>query len=224
MTRTRRVPRQAVSRSALLLIAMLLLPGPAPSRADDNQTAKSESKPDTTTVEFDKKPAEDDAPFAPAAVGVTEDLPEAVTQPFPKSIDDLRTIQEQVRKVRDIAIKTTVGIIAGGGTGSGVLISKDGYVLTAGHVSGQPGRNVTIILPDGKRVRGKTLGANHGVDSGLIKITETGEYDHAPPGERKSAIPLSVLITAPLNATADFASLSQRATCSMVCCVDMPST
>jgi S1-C subfamily serine protease len=45
-------------------------------------------------------------------------------------------------------------------------------VLTAGHVSSQADRNVMVILQDGRTVRGKTLGANHGIDSGLIKISD----------------------------------------------------
>ena len=57
-----------------------------------------------------------------------------------------------------------------------IVIDAEGYVLTAGHVSGEPNRDCDIILSNGKRCRGRTLGANRGVDSGLIKITDAGEY------------------------------------------------
>src|SRR5262249_26952523 len=55
---------------------------------------------------------------------------------------------------------------------SGVVISKDGYVLTAGHVIGQAGRKCTVILSGGKALPAETLGANLAADIGLIKITE----------------------------------------------------
>jgi serine protease Do len=52
-------------------------------------------------------------------------------------------------------------------------------VLTAGHVSGEPGRDsVFIILADGKRVRGKTLGLNRRIDSGLMQIDEKGPWPY----------------------------------------------
>jgi serine protease Do len=70
----------------------------------------------------------------------------------------------------------TVGIRAGAAQGSGVIISKDGYVLTAGHVSAQPNREVTIVFQDGKTAKAKTLGANRAIDSGLIKISEEREF------------------------------------------------
>ncbi len=35
---------------------------------------------------------------------------------------------------------------------------------------------MTIILPDGRRLSGKTLGVNRGIDSGLMKITQPGEW------------------------------------------------
>ena len=77
-------------------------------------------------------------------------------------------------------MSATVAIRVGESSASGVIIDADGYVLTAGHVSGEPNRDADIILSTGKRVRGKTLGANRGVDSGLIKITDPGEYPHVP--------------------------------------------
>ena len=33
-----------------------------------------------------------------------------------------------------------------------MIVSKDGLVLTAGHVSGKPGQKCTVILHDGKQL------------------------------------------------------------------------
>lgn len=101
----------------------------------------------------------------------------------PETVDDLRALQEQVKKTLKKVIPATVGLQVGGASGSGVIIDKEGHVLTAGHVSGQPGRKVTIILHDGRRLAGKTLGANNGIDSGLVKITEKGNWPVAELGK-----------------------------------------
>jgi serine protease Do len=78
---------------------------------------------------------------------------------------------------------SVVGLRIGPGAGSGVIISADGYVLTAGHVSGKPDQKVSIILADGRKVNGKTLGNNRGMDSGLIKITDEGKWPYVEMGE-----------------------------------------
>jgi serine protease Do len=94
----------------------------------------------------------------------------------PEGIAELKAIEDQVRKVVDKVLPCTVCLRLGAGQGSGVIISADGYILTAGHVSGSADRDVTILLADGRTVKGKTLGANRKVDSGLVKITEKGTW------------------------------------------------
>src|SRR5262249_46582566 len=103
-------------------------------------------------------------------------LPAVLDKVAPENIEELKAIQLQVRKVLEKAIPCTVGIRIGAAQGSGVIVSKDGYVLTAGHVSGTPGKDCTLVLPDGKTVKGKTLGVNRGIDSGMIKIVEEREW------------------------------------------------
>ena len=90
---------------------------------------------------------------------------------LPGSVDELRRLQQRVRQVVGQVMPATVGLQIGSAQGSGVIVSAEGLVLTAGHVSGQPGRRATIILPDGQRLRGQTLGRNQGIDSGMIQIT-----------------------------------------------------
>lgn len=95
----------------------------------------------------------------------------------PESVEELKSLQETVKKVVGKCSKATVGILIGMGAGSGVIVSEDGLVLTAAHVSGEPNRECTLILPDGRRVKGKTLGINDKFDSGMIRITEKGPND-----------------------------------------------
>jgi serine protease Do len=122
-------------------------------------------------------------PAYPAAdEAKTPTLHPALTKPAPEDVEDLRAIQGQVRKVLDKVIPATVGLRIGQASGSGVIIDKEGHVLTAGHVSGSVGRDVTIILHDGRTVKGKTLGANRGIDSGMVKITDEGSWPHVEMG------------------------------------------
>lgn len=90
---------------------------------------------------------------------------------FPTTTDELKSLQSSVKRVVDKTTPATVGILLGNGAGSGVIVSEEGLVLTAAHVIGWGGQNCSIVLPDGTRVRGKTLGVDHESDSGMVKIT-----------------------------------------------------
>lgn len=95
----------------------------------------------------------------------------------PATVDDLKALQERVKGVVGKTSPATVGLFIGLGAGSGVIVSEDGLVLTAAHVSGKPGVDCTVVLPDGKRVKGKTLGRNERLDSGMVQITDPGPND-----------------------------------------------
>lgn len=103
----------------------------------------------------------------------------------PDNLDDLKAMQNRFRELAAKLIPCTVGLRVGGAQGSGVIISEDGYVLTAGHVSGKAGRDVTVILHNGKQLKGKTLGGDVAMDAGLIKIEEKGEWSYAKMGQSK---------------------------------------
>jgi serine protease Do len=103
----------------------------------------------------------------------------------PEDLDELKALQDRVKKVVDKCTPSTVGITIGFGAGSGVIVSEDGLVLTAAHVitgedlSGkiapyEAGKPCSIVLPDGKRVKAKTLGVNSDNDVGMVQITEKG--------------------------------------------------
>lgn len=57
----------------------------------------------------------------------------------------------------------------GGGQGSGVIVSPDGYVLTNNHVI-DGAREVTVTLPDKREFKGRIVGADPKTDLAVVKI------------------------------------------------------
>jgi len=97
-------------------------------------------------------------------------------QEAPKTLRDLQAIQKALTSSLPRARKATVGVDLGEGAGSGVIVSKDGLILTAAHVAGGVDKEVTIILEGGKRVKARTLGLNSETDCAMMKIEEGGPY------------------------------------------------
>lgn len=64
---------------------------------------------------------------------------------------------------------------------SGVVVSEDGLIMTAAHVS-FPGKVCQVIFPDGKECIAIGLGRIGSVDAALMKIKETGKWPYAPLG------------------------------------------
>ena len=117
-----------------------------------------------------------------AAPAERENLPVAFQKETPSSLADLRSIETHVQQLVSRVSPAVVAVSVGGSTGSGVVISEDGLVLTAAHVCDRPGREVLFIFPDGKRAHGKTLGTDHERDAGLMKIADPGPWPHAVVG------------------------------------------
>ncbi len=110
-------------------------------------------------------------------------LPAVFDKQLPENVSDLRDIEKHVQELVRKVSPAVVGVRIGQSQGSGVIVTKDGYVLTAGHVSGQPDRDAQIVLPDGRKLKAKTLGANRFIDSGMVKITDAGEFPHIDLGK-----------------------------------------
>ena len=100
----------------------------------------------------------------------------------PQGVAELRAMEEHVQELSRKVIPATVGVRVGPAQGSGVVIDDEGHVLTAAHVCGAPDRDVVFLFPNGKRAKGKTLGVNRGIDAGLMKITDEGDWPHVEMG------------------------------------------
>lgn len=103
-----------------------------------------------------------------------------------RSIDDVREIEQRIAAVAEKAMKATVALIAEetGASGSGVVASADGIVLTAAHVV-EGVERVDVVFPDGKQVPGEVLGANLSKDIGLVRIVAPGPWPFMERGASK---------------------------------------
>ncbi len=105
------------------------------------------------------------------------------------SIEELKERERKVIKVVSELMPTVVAVVGNDqpATGSGVIINEDGLIMTAGHVTEAAGKELTIIFPDGRSVKGESLGANRTRDAGLARITEEGKWPFAKIGDSKKA-------------------------------------
>ncbi|MCX6877983.1 MAG: trypsin-like peptidase domain-containing protein [Verrucomicrobia bacterium] len=94
----------------------------------------------------------------------------------PENRKDLETIQTALTQVLATARNATVCIELGQGSGSGVLVSEDGIVLTASHVSGGVGKDLTVVLEDGRKFKAVSLGVVADADAAMVKITDKEKF------------------------------------------------
>ncbi len=94
-----------------------------------------------------------------------------------KELRDRETqVKATVQRVMPCVVAVTSADENKPGSGSGVIVSQDGLILTAAHVTQATGNDLTIIFPDGRRVKGTALGANRTTDAGMARITEPGDW------------------------------------------------
>lgn len=119
-------------------------------------------------------------------VAASSDLQAVLSGGSPVSLKQLSAMERQQREVVRLAAQCTVSVQIGISQGCGVIVSGDGYVLTAAHVAMRANHDVLLTLSDGRKVPGRTLGLNREVDAGLIKIvddTDNGKpWPHATLG------------------------------------------
>ena len=141
------------------------------------------------TIVIDK-----DGVIAAVYLGVDENNRETVAAEiatladFSEQLDEspITILRERQARVKEVIAKVSdavVGIQVGAGGGSGVIVDKDGLILTAAHVSMRPNQKVLVYLADGRQVSATTLGADHNRDAGMVKIDEEGEWPFAEIGD-----------------------------------------
>jgi serine protease Do len=94
----------------------------------------------------------------------------------------LREVEQAVKRVVRDRSPIVVAVTDGIGYGSGVIVSEDGLVLTAGHVMLTGGTRHRVIFPDGREAKAVPLGRNLNHDAGMLKITDPGPWPYAELG------------------------------------------
>ena len=150
-------------RFSVLVLAVLDVFGPAVVTAAD-------------PVSPPPPPVPRDLPVVKAPVVTRPMQPDAFTRSVPRDVSDLLAIQKRVGEIVKDLSKATVGLRIGRGAGSGVIVSADGYVLSAAHVTGAPNRRVVVFLSDGRTLQGRTLGLNRALDASVLKIEGKGPF------------------------------------------------
>jgi len=148
----------AKHRCSLALVAMLtfaVAASPVLANGDNDKASQNNQA---------EKKADEKAPEKPKVTAA------------PKNTQELKSIQNRVEKVVSAVMPSVVGVKVGSSGGSGVIVSKEGLVLTAGHVVRKPGEKVTFYFADGKQAKGVTLGMFKSNDAGMMKITDKSEW------------------------------------------------
>lgn len=94
----------------------------------------------------------------------------------PETRKDLEAIQSALIGALPNTRAATVCIEIEEGSGSGVIVSADGLVLTAAHVATGVNKKVTVILEDGTKLNAKTLGLVSDKDAAMLRITDEGTW------------------------------------------------
>ncbi len=96
-------------------------------------------------------------------------------------IESMINLQDRVELLKENLVASTVAIqrVGSPGSGSGVIISESGLIMTAGHVIAKPGEQLNVILADGS-VRSATALGVSSTDSGMAQIDAPGPFPFCP--------------------------------------------
>lgn len=100
------------------------------------------------------------------------------TRPLPRSVE---VASKVISKAKTASVRIC-DIGAEANRVSGVIVTRDGYVITCGHHRRVPGTNMTVSLRDGRSANAIVLGINLVSDVGVLKITDEGTWPYAEMG------------------------------------------
>jgi serine protease Do len=161
----------------------------AESMKSESGEQAGETSEGTETPEGEGTPSEGATPPTEAEVAAAAEMVRfeaVVLGEREPDLADLRTMQARVRQLVEQLRPAVVGIRMGGSQGSGVIVTGDGYVMTAAHVVGKTGQKAEIVFPDGSTKQAVVLGTDASSDSGMLRILDSGPWPYAELGESSS--------------------------------------
>ena len=102
------------------------------------------------------------------------EFPEELKTRTPKNLAEVKLLEQRVQELVKKVQPATISMFGG----TGVVVGKEGYILSAGHVVIQPGRRLRIRFADGRRATAITLGVDDRYDTGMAKITSDGDFPY----------------------------------------------
>lgn len=102
------------------------------------------------------------------------------------TLSSLLTIQNSIRNVVDRNLPAVISISDGAGFGSGVIVSPEGLILTAGHVVNTGASQFEIFFPGGQTATARLLGYNLNVDAAMLKLEGSGPWPFVELGQQAS--------------------------------------
>lgn len=94
----------------------------------------------------------------------------------PESREDLEAIQSALQNFLVKSRAATVCVQVGQGSGTGVIVSEEGLVLTAAHVVTGVKKDLVVVMEDGAKYEAQSLGLNANNDAAMLQIkTQDGE-------------------------------------------------
>lgn len=93
--------------------------------------------------------------------------------------EDLHVVEKQIQNLLPRLKRTVVSIETLDGAGSGVIVTKDGLVISAAHVIEQRGKKMTVILSDGRKIHAVSKGGSQLSDAGMLKLNDDGPFEFA---------------------------------------------
>lgn len=102
------------------------------------------------------------------------------------NLQDLAKLEAKIEQVSSRVMSSTVALISErtGSSGSGVVATENGLILTAAHVV-QGADTLVVVFPNGKQVQGKVLGANYSRDIAMVQIVDPGKWPTVVLGNSK---------------------------------------
>jgi len=98
----------------------------------------------------------------------------------PKDVGELVAIETKFKQAAAQTVKCVVAIQMGPVRGSGVIVSPEGLILTAGHVARKPGTRAMVTTSDGRSFKAISLGICFSADAGMMKIVDKGKWPCLP--------------------------------------------
>lgn len=119
--------------------------------------------------------------FAPASQSnnsTTQNTSQNTVTYLPTSTSDSLTTPQIYEKTINSVVAISTYLNQGGyqqaiGTGTGIIMSEDGYIITNAHVI-EDGNQITVTLNDGTEYQAQVVGSDSKVDIAVIKVEATG--------------------------------------------------